>query len=218
MTTGITAAVILSLLPVAVCVAEAIFLKEHTTLLQKVFLAAGICGVIYISLNTTASGGKDSVAGILLLILGNIMGALYFVFSRKSSKNYSAMEITYTSACMGMVAFNLVNIVRHLIAGNIGSYFAPYMSVENLIGFFFLAVVCTIFATAMNNFALSGMQASTMSAFSGLSTFVTIIAGVIFNNETIYYFHYIGLSLILVRMIGVSVIQIKKDKKSASYK
>lgn len=51
-----------------------------------------------------------------------------------------------------------------------------------------------------------------MSAFSGVSTLVTVVAGVFLNNEPIYYFHYIGFALILIRMFGVSYISIKKEK------
>ena len=106
---------------------------------------------------------------------------------------------------------NSVNIIRHLARGSILSYFKPYFSLENIIGFVFLGVISTILATGINNFCLARMQVSTMAAFSGVSTLVTIVIGVIFHNEKLYYFHYIGLSLILVRMIGVSVISILRD-------
>ncbi len=215
MTTGITAAVILSLSPVASCIAEGIFLKEKTTVMQKIFLGTGIIGVLYIALNTTPSGGKDSLSGILFLVLAIISGALYLTFSRKSAGRFKAMEISYTAVCMGAIVFNAINVVRHLFYGNIETYFAPYFKADNIAGFIFLSIICTIVATAMNNFALSGMQASTMSAFGGVSTFVTVISGVVFADETLAYFHVIGLSLILIRMIGVSYIQIKRDKKKS---
>ncbi len=213
LTTGITAAVILSLSPVAACIAEGVVLKEKTTSLQKVFLGIGIVGVIYIAMNTTASGGKDSVLGILALLGAILCGAMYLTFSRKSGKSFSALEISYVAVCMGMIIFNIVNVIRHLIVGDIINYFTPYFNVDNLIGFVFLSVVCTIVATGLNNFALARMQASTMSAFSGLSTLVTITAGVLFAGETLYTFHIIGLTLIVIRMVGVSYIQIKKDKR-----
>ncbi len=214
MTTGITAAVILSLSPVASCIAEGIFLKEKTTTMQKVFLGIGIIGVLYIAMNTTPSGGKDTLSGIVFLALAVTSGALYLTFSRKSGGKFKAMEISYTAVCMGALVFNIVNVVRHLLRGDIENYFTPYMNADNIIGFIFLGIACTIVATAMNNFALSGMQASTMSAFGGVSTFVTVITGAVFAGEKIKLFHIIGLSLILIRMIGVSYIQIRKDKKT----
>ena len=68
----------------------------------------------------------------------------------------------------------------------------------------------------MNNFSMSKLQASTVAAFSGVSTIVTILVGVVFLDEKLYYFHYIGFVLILARMIGVSYIAIKKDKKTSA--
>lgn len=215
MTTGITAAVILSLSPVMSCIAEGIFLKERTTLAQKIFLGIGILGVVYIAMNTTESGGKDSVWGILFLIFAIMSGAMYLTFSRKSGNQFQALEITYIAVLFGAIMFNGANVIRHLITGDIQNYFNPYFNTENLVGFLFLGIVCTIVATGMNNFALKRMQASTMSAFGGVSTFVTVISGVLLNGEKLYMFHIIGLSMILIRMIGVSYIQItrKIDKE-----
>ncbi len=213
MTTGITAGVILSLNPVASCISESLILKERSTAAQKIFLGLGIVGVIYIAAMTDTSGGEDSFLGILFITVAVITGALYLTFSRKSSKHFSAMEITYVSTVLGALAFNAVNIVRHLIVGDILHYFDPYFDLGNLWGFFFLAVISTIIATGLNNFALSKLQVSTMAAFSGLSTVVTIIASVIIGGERIYYYHIIGMALIVARMLGVSYIQIKRDRE-----
>ncbi len=214
MTSGITAGVILSLSPIATCVSERIFLKEKSTFMQNIFLLLGIIGVIYIAVNTNSYDGKDSFIGIMFVVLAVITGAIFVTFSRKSSKSFNAMEITYVSALLGMIAFNAVNIIRHIYMGTLTSYFTPYFNAENMVGFVFLAIISTIAATGMNNFALSRMQASTMAAFSGLSTLVTIAVGVIFGGETLYPFHIVGITLIVLRMVGVSYIQIKREKNN----
>jgi len=214
MTTGVTVGVILSLSPISSCICESIILKEKTTLLQKIFLGVGIIGVIYIAVNTKAREGKDTVLGIVFIALAVLSGSLFAVFSRKSSSHFNSMEVTYFSALLGMIAFNAVNIVRHTMYGDLKNYFSPLLNIHNLIGFVFLAVISTIVATGMNNFALSRLQVSTLGAFGGLSTIVTIAVGVIFGGEKLYYFHFIGMTLILIRMIGVSYISIKKSKEN----
>lgn len=216
MTTGITTAIILSLTPISSCICESIILKEKTTLMQKILLGLGIIGVIYIAVNTNTSDGKDTIAGIIFIVLAVVSGSLFMVFSRKSSAHFNSMEVTYFSAMLGMIAFNFVNIVRHISIGDILGYFSPLFNIQNLIGFIFLAIISTIVATGMNNFALSKIQTSTASAFSGLSTVVTITVGVIFGGEHLYYFHYIGITLILIRMIGVSYISIKKTRSDTT--
>ncbi|MBE6596962.1 MAG: DMT family transporter [Ruminococcaceae bacterium] len=213
MTTGITAAVILSLSPIFSLIVERFLLREKATLLQIFFLGCGIFGAIYISLNTVSDGGNDSFLGILFVLLAVISGALFCGFSRKAAPHFSAMEITYVSCALGAIIFNLVNVVRHIAKGDILSYFNPYFSLENMIGFLFLGVLSTIVATGMNNHALSKLQVSTTAAFGGVSTIVTIAVGIIFNNESLAYYHYIGLPFIFARMIGVSAISIINEKR-----
>lgn len=214
-TTAVTAGVITSLMPVASCIFEAIILKESTTIAQKIYLALGIIGVIYIGINTGTGDGesKDTVIGIVCLIIAVVAGPVYLVFSRKSSGKFKPLEITYFSCLLGAVVFNAMSMVKHLWNGGIAHYFDPYFDPQNIMGFVVLSVVSTIFCTLMNNFSMSRLQASTVAAFGGVSTIVTILIGVVFLDERLYYFHYIGFALILVRMIGVSYIAIKKDKQ-----
>ena len=218
MTTNVTAAVIASLAPVSSCIIESVFLKEKSTFLQKIFLACGIFGVVYISVNTDTTDGENSIIGILFLVGSVLAGSLFTAFSRKSSSHFSPMEITYFSCLLGAVIFNAINIVRHLIRGDILHYFDPYFNVDNIIGFVFLAVLSTIAATVMNNFALSKIQISTMSAFGGLSTVVTIAVGVLFRDEMLAIYHYIGLPFIILRMVGVSAISIRKTRQELRIK
>lgn len=211
LTTGITAGVLLSLNPISNCICEEIFLKEKSTAMQKVFLALGIFGVVYISVHTTSAEGRDTPFGILCILLAVACGSLFLAFSRKSSPHFSAFEITYFSSMLGTVVFNGINVIRHIAAGDIARYFEPYFSVENLIGFVFLAIGSTIIATSMNNYAMSKTQLTTASAFGGVSTVVTVLIGVL-CGERLYGFHVVGFSFILLRMIGVSWISIKNSR------
>ena len=217
MTTAVTAGVIISLMPVASCVFEGIILKEGTTLLQKIFLALGIIGVIYIAINIRPDdeNARDTIWGIVCLVIAVIAGPLYLVFSRRSSGKFKPLEITYFSCLLGMIVFNSISVIKHLWQGTIKHYFDPYFNPKNILLFFALSIVCTIFCTLMNNFCMSRLQASTVAAFGGVSTIVTILFGVI-KGEDLYPFHYIGFTLILIRMVGVSYIAIKKDKNHYS--
>ena len=181
--------------------------------MQGVFLACGIFGAIYIAVNTSAYGGEGSAFGIIFLILAILSGSLFCAFSKKSSGKFSAFDITYISCILGAVAFNSVNVVRHLFRGDIIHYFDAYLIPENLLGFFVLGIASTIIATAMNNYAIARVPLSTQSAFGGVSTVVTIFVGVVFASESLQFYHYIGLPFIFARMIGVSAITIINDKK-----
>ncbi len=209
-TTGITAGVILALSPFSSCVCEALILKEKTTWLHKLFLAIRVAGVCYIALNTRSTEGKDTAYGIAFLVLTVISGSLFSVFSRHSSAAFSSMERTYITAAVGMLAFNGVNVVRHFIQGDILSYFDPYFDPANMLGFFVLAVVSTIVATGLNNYALARAHPSTLAAFAGVSTLVTVTIGVC-TGEAFLPFHAIGLTLIVIGMVGVAYLGLRGD-------
>ncbi len=218
MSTGVTTAVILSLCPIVYSVAEFVFLKEYPTFMQSVFLLSGVFGAVYIAVNSSSDGEEGSLLGIVFLFIAVAVGALFCVFSRKSSKHFAPLEITYVSCLLGAVAFNAVNALRHIISGDILNYFAPYFDIGNLLAFAVLGIASTIIATCMNNYALSKIQVSTASAFGGVSTIVTVLIGVIFANEQLEYFHYIGFPFIIIRMVGVSAISIMRDKKKLGAK
>lgn len=213
MTTGITAGVILSLPPVFSSIFEVVILKEHSSTLKKVFLAVGVVGVIYIAVNTNSSAGKDTPLGILLLVAAVVSGCLYGAFSRKSSSHFSPFEVSYVACLMAATFFNGINVIRHLFKGDLLHYFDPYFNLENLIGFVFLAILSTVIAASMNNYALGRLPVTTVTAFGGISTFVTIAIGCLVGKERLYGFHLVGLTLIVIRMIGVSWITIRTQKQ-----
>ncbi len=216
MTTGITAGVILSLPPVFSSIFEVLILKEHSSTLKKFFLALGVVGVIYIAVNTSSSAGKDTPLGILCLVAAVISGCLYGAFSRKASSHFSAFEVSYIACMMAATFFNGINVIRHLFAGDLLHYFDPYFSPQNLIGFVFLAIFCTVLAASMNNYALGRLPVTTVTAFGGISTFVTIAIGCLIGKERLYGFHFVGLTLIVIRMVGVSWITIRDAKRKTA--
>lgn len=215
-TTGVTAAVIVSLSPIANVITESLVLKEHCTVPVKLFLGCGIIGAIYIAVNEGSSGGTDTVVGIMFLVASVLVGALFSSFSRKSSFHFKPMEISYVACGVGTVVFNGINVIRHLINGTVLHYFAPYLNIDNLIGFLVLGVASTIIAGAMTNYAFSKLHLSVVAAFGGLSTLVTIFIGVIFGGEQLHYYHFIGFAFILIRMIGVSVISVREELRLCS--
>ena len=213
MTSSITTAVILSLSPISSSILEWVFFKTHPTPMQGVFLGCGIFGAIYIAVNTSAEGGRSSIIGILLLVLAVLSGNLFCAFSRKASGSYTPFEVVYVSCILGAVSFNGVNLVRHLLRGDMLHYLDPLLAPRNLIGFLVLGIASTILATAMNNYAIARVPMSTVAAFGGVSTVVTVFVGAVFGGESIQPYHLIGLPFIFARMIGVSAITIKRDRQ-----
>ena len=212
-TTAITAGIILALSPVVTVAAETIILKEKTSAMQKLFLFIGIIGAVFMVL-CSKEEGTNSIWGIIFMIIAMLSGGLFLTYSRKSSSFFSAVELTYFMAVAGAVTFNAINLVLHIAEGSLGSYFLPLANPYNLFGLLFLSIICSIAATSMGNFALSQIQASTVSAVGRLTTIVTVIAGVTFNNEKFTLYHFIGIIFILISAFGTSFF--KNDEKTVS--
>jgi len=214
-TTTSLAGIICAMTPAMVVLFETLILKERTSLPQKLLLLLSIGGVILVSIftNRNASGERSSLFGIILLLIAYASGALFCVFSRKSSQDFSSIEITFFTTMLGAISFNGINVVRHLSAGTITTYFAPLLQPENLTGFLFLGILSSIIATMMNNYALSRVQASSVCALGGIGTITSVVIGIVVNKEILYWYHIVGAVMILIGAIGVNYLTQRKSEK-----
>lgn len=210
-TTTSLAGILAATTSIMVLIFESVFLKEKTSLMQKLLLVLSVGGVVTVTVFSSGGGGQNSILGIVFLLLANMSGALFVICSRKSSTTrFSAMEVTYFSAIVGAIVFNAINFVIMAKSGTLLTFFNPLFDVENIIAFVFLSILSTILATLMNNFAISKIQASSISALGALSTVVTIVIGVIFKGDKISWYHIIGTALILCGSVGINYLTQKR--------
>ncbi len=201
--------------PIFVIILERLILKETTNLKQKLYLGVSIIGVLLVTLLSGSGSGKTTVIGMVLLILCQLSGALFLVCSRKSSQKFSSMEITFFTTMVGAVVFNAINITRHLSLGTITTYFKPLENLENIIGLLFLSILSSIVATAMNNYGLSKIQASSVSALSGIGIIVSVLLGVFVNGDILEWYHIVGAVLMFIGGVGINrIAALKKQNNS----
>ena len=65
----------------------------------------------------------------------------------------------------------------------------------------------------MNNFALSEIQASSLSALGGISTITAIVLGVVINREIIHWYQLVGAVLILIGACGVNMLSARNKQE-----
>ncbi|GAA3413444.1 DMT family transporter [Paenibacillus hodogayensis] len=215
-TSTVTAGIILALMPLSALVTESLILRERTTLLQKLFLCLGIVGAVVIVLLNSTQGGSSEWMGILFLLLAVISGSLFLAFSRKASASFSSMEITAFMSFASAIVFNAINLFKHAIQGDLHRYFVPLGDFGILSGLLFLAWICSLAATAINNYACSKIQISSVSALGGLTMVVTVLAGVMVNQDRFTLAHLIGTVLILAGSVGVNVFGGNFSRKQGS--
>ena len=203
-TSTLLSGIVISLVPLVVMFLETVILKERTSPRQKLFLSLSVLGVLFITAMTGGSGGSSSLFGIVLILLAAVCEGFFSIFTRKSIQRFTPMETTYVMMLFGMVAFNGINLARHLALGSLPDYFTPLANLQVLPGLFYLGAVASCGAYLIYTYMLSRIPASSTTVFAGIITIVTILAGVIFRHESFYWYHGVGAFFILCGTWGVN--------------
>lgn len=190
--------------PVVTIVLASIFLKETTTVLQKLSIAVSVFGVVFIFIMKGSSIDWSNLTGLSLLFLTCVVFAGYSVLARSLSKHFSPAEITYLMMGVGCAAFLIVSLTEHTVSGTLGSFLSPLGSGAFIVSILFLGIISSLVTALTANYVLSKMEASKMSVFTNLSTITSIAAGAIFLNEEITIYHVLGSILIIAGVLGTN--------------
>ncbi|TKI54153.1 DMT family transporter [Brevibacillus antibioticus] len=221
-TTSSEAGIIQATVPIFTMIMAAFFLGESSTWLQKLSTLLSVGGVVYIfamkGMGVSSSSGSS--IGTILILLSAFSLAGYSVLARKMTKSFHYIDMTYMVALLGFLFFNGWSVIRHSAEGTLSNYFAPFASSAFIISIVFLGILSSLMTSFMTNFALSKMEASKLSVFNNLSTLVTIVAGVIFLQEQLAYYHLIGAVMIIFGVIGTNFLgaKLKKQKHTPQSK
>ncbi|MED1917656.1 DMT family transporter [Bacillus thuringiensis] len=215
-TTSSEAGIIQATVPIFTMIMAAFFLGESSTWLQKLSTLLSVGGVVYIFAmkGLSVSSGSGSSIGTILILLSAFSLAGYSVLARKMTKSFHYIDMTYMVALLGFLFFNGWSVIRHSAEGTLSTYFAPFASSAFIISIVFLGILSSLMTSFMTNFALSKMEASKLSVFNNLSTLVTIVAGVIFLQEQLAYYHLIGAVMIIIGVIGTNFLGAKAKKQN----
>lgn len=204
------AGIILATVPVFTLILAKIFLKEESTMLQKLFVILSVLGVIYIMLNKGASSSSTNIKGIIFMILAAISLASYNVVARIKTKSFKTIDITYIMTFVGFIVFNIIAIINNSVNGDFNNYINPLKNFNYIIAIFYLGILSSVITSLLSNYVLSKIDASKMSVFANLGTVITIFAGVIILKEDLFYYHIIGTIMIVAGVIGTNIFGKKK--------
>ncbi|HDR4424020.1 TPA: DMT family transporter [Bacillus cereus] len=203
-TSSSEAGIIQAAIPIFTMMLASYFLKEYTNTWQKISVLISVIGVIYIFIMNGIGNHETSFIGVILILLSALSSSFYNVLARKMTKKFKLMELTYTMTVIGFISFNLIAIASHISKGTITAYFKPFTNGTFLISILYLGLLSSLLTALLLNYSLSYIEAAKISVFSNLSTLITIIAGVIFLHEQIFYFHIIGTIMIIFGVIGTN--------------
>jgi len=209
--TSSESAILFAMMPIFTLILATYFLREETTLLQKLSVMLSVAGVVYITLHKGSSFEFKNVMGISLILISALSFSIYSIMVKKLTKNSTILEMTYIMIIISFIFFNAMSIGRHMLNGTIGSFLEPLYQPRFIMAVVYLGVLSSLATSLLANYALSKIDASKLCVFTNLSTVISIIAGVVFLNEKIYYYHIIGSILIISGVVGTNCL-CKYDK------
>lgn len=186
MTSTSEAGLMISLIPVFVAIFSMIFLNERLRRSQVGFIILSVSGVVFINMMKDNISVSGNFLGIIFLFLAIIASSFYNIGSKKSSEDFTPIEITFVMMWIGAISFNGILTISNLIKGNMRSYFAPLASSQAIIPLLYLGILSSIVAFFMVNYTISKIPVSQSSIFANLSTIVSIIAGVFILKENFH--------------------------------
>lgn len=213
--TSSEASILLASMPVFTLILASYFLREETSLLQKLSVMLSVAGVVYITANKGASLNFTNIKGVTMILLSALSFSVYSILVKKLARNFTILEMSYIMIVISFIFFNAMSLVRHVIKGTAGSFFAPLSEPGFIVAFVYLGVLSSLVTSLLTNYALSKIDASKMCVFTNLSTVISIIAGVVFLKENIYFYHLIGSLMIISGVVGTNCF-CKRDKNSCN--
>lgn len=207
------AGILLAILPVFTMILASWFLNEKTTSLQKISVLLSVFGVIYITYKKSSSLDFDNIKGIIFMLIAILSFAIYSVMARKLTREFKSIELSFIMIAISFIFFIVLSIVKHLISGDIMSFFSPIREFKFIVAVIYLGVLSSFVTSFLSNYVLSKIESSKMSVFVNLSTVISIGAGVIFLNEEVFYYHIIGSILIIIGVLGVNFLDEERLSK-----
>lgn len=199
--------------PVLTVLLASLFLRETTTLLQKLSIGLSVSGVLFIFIMEGSGIDWSNMTGIVLLFLSCLAVAGYNVLARRLLKSFSPAEITYVMQGIAFLSFLTVSLAGHTATGTLDQLFSPLASGTFIVSILYLGILSTLVTALSSNYALSRIEASRMSVFSNLSTIVSIAAGALLLGEEVGLYHIAGSALIIAGVLGTNLLGKRSERQ-----
>lgn len=204
------AGILVSIMPLFVTVLGMLILKEKPYKVQYLFIVASMIGVAITVIFAKNEGDEGTFVGIWLMLISLFGGALNNVLSRKYSKYFTPIEITYMMIWMGALIFTGIALIQGIYTPQILlAYKTPFCSLKMLWIVLELSIGTSVIAFFCMNYMLSKLKVANASLFTNLATVISILAGIIVMKEKLYWYQSVGGSLIVLSVWGTNYYETK---------
>ena len=197
---------VLAVVPVICILADVFISRESVSKLQVVCAVACVAGVALVE-----TGGKTRISflGFFCLLMTLVCDVGYYILSRRASRQFSPLEVTYVMFLMGMIVFVPAALIQG--RGQMAELFLPAIQSAPFWGsVVFLGAVSSVGAYGLLNYANATLTNSEASLIGNIATVVSVLAGVLLLGDPFSPLQAIGVVVIL---IFVTLANLPKRKK-----
>ncbi len=211
-TTTAESGAIVAMIPITTIIFSSIILKEKPTKMQSICIVLTVIGVLVIILSKDLESSLN-VFGYICLFVAVIVDSMYVTLSRKLQE-FTPIEKTYMMTFLGAVSFTTIAMFESLRGGDFSYYISlPFVNMDFLVTILYLSCGCSLIAFVLFNHAVSIIGAGRTSAFSGLTTVITAIMGVVLLHEPFTIYQGVGTVLVLLGAYGANKEELKVEEE-----
>ena len=211
------AGMMIALIPILVAILSFLFSPEKPTYKQSISIVLSVSGVLFIQFMNIRTVLDFSILGSILMFVSAFAAASFNMFSRKLSTTVTPVQITSLMMFSGAIVFMSWYLTILVSSNETSSFFEPFQSLSFVFSVFYLGVIASIIGFFLVNYNLKHLPAHVSSIFANVATLTSILAGVIFLNEILYWYHIIGAMMIILGVMGVILLRRKKEINQERY-
>ncbi|MGN0772569.1 MAG: DMT family transporter [Candidatus Ventricola sp.] len=196
-TTASESGVFLACIPVVSLAASALILKKKPGRRQLLGILLTLLGVLATVLAVEATASLSPV-GYAFLLIAVLSYALYSVFVEKAA-GYSSEEVTFVMLMAGAAVFGTLAVAQACAGDGLGSLLSlPLRDPRFLAAILYQGIGCSVLAFFLSNVAIARIGVNRTSSFIGVSTVVSILAGLLLLGERFSAMQLLGAAVILL--------------------
>lgn len=196
-TTASESGAFLACIPVVSLAASALILQRKPSGRQLLGILLTLLGVLTTVLAVEAAASLSPL-GYAALLVAVVAYALYSVFVEKAA-GYSSEEITLVMLLAGAVVFGTLAVARALAEGSLGALLSlPRQDARFFAAIAYQDVGCSVLAFFLSNVAIARIGVNRTASFIGVSTVVSILAGMLLLGERFSAMQLLGAAVILL--------------------
>lgn len=191
-TSAVHTGIILGLGPILTAIMSILFFRRGLSVIRALGFIAGTAGVV-----VTVTGGGEGAGGLVIgdlyIFLSIVAQALSFIIISRAARDMDPLLLTGYMQLIGSAGLFITSLVMEPD----GLASLVHVSWQSGFAFFASAIGATAIGHLIYNNTIYKIGPAEAAIFLNLNTFFSLVGSAVILGEPIYYYHWLGLLLIV---------------------